>query len=72
VVIDEIGPLELRGNGWTASVDLLMEHPEITHIWVVRKNLVKDVIKKWQILDVHVFDIAADEVADVARQILNS
>ena len=72
VVIDEIGPLELKGQGWAASVDLLKGHPEITHIWVVRKNLVKDVIKKWQILDVHVFDIAVDDVADVARRIVNS
>jgi hypothetical protein len=39
---------------------------------VVRKNLVNEVIKKWQLFDVNIFDIAADKVEDVARKIVNS
>jgi nucleoside-triphosphatase THEP1 len=71
VVIDEIGPLEMKNEGWAPSIDLLMHHPEITHIWVVRKNLVNEVIKKWQIFDVNVFNIAEDDVSDVARKLVN-
>jgi nucleoside-triphosphatase THEP1 len=66
VVIDEI-----KNEGWAPSIDLLMHHPEITHIWVVRKKLVNEVIKKWQIFDMNVFDIAEDDVSDVARKLLN-
>lgn len=70
VVIDEIGPLELKGKGWASSIDILMGIPEITHIWVVRKKLVNEVIKKWQILDVNVFDIAVEKEDDVARKLV--
>jgi nucleoside-triphosphatase THEP1 len=71
VVIDEIGPLEMKNEGWEPSIDFLMHHPEITHIWVVRKNLVNEVIKKWQIFDVNIFDIVEDDVSDVARKLVN-
>jgi nucleoside-triphosphatase THEP1 len=72
VVIDEIGPLEMKNEGWAPSIDVLMAFPEITHIWVVRKNLVNEVIKKWQLFDVNIFDIAADKVEDVFSKIGNS
>jgi len=67
VVIDEIGPLELKDHGWATSIDLLMGHPEIAHIWVVRKSLVNEVIKKWQIFDVQIFDISFDADRCCAR-----
>jgi len=57
VVIDEIGPLEIKGLGWAASIDKLMDHAEFQNIWVVRKSLVEEVIKKWKLHDVNVFDI---------------
>lgn len=57
VVIDELGPLELKGKGWAPAIDVLMQHPEITQMWVVRKGIVDDVRKKWELLDVSIFDI---------------
>jgi len=56
--IDEIGPLEIKGKGWASSIDLIMNEPGIPQIWIIRKGLVDEVIRKWSILDVQVFDIS--------------
>lgn len=66
IFIDEIGPLEMKGRGWTPSIDLLMESSDTTMIWIVRKSLVEAVIQKWKLHNVAVFDIRDNS----AKQIL--
>ena len=43
VVVDEFGPLELRGKGWRRSVDQLISDFRGTLLLVVRKELTSDV-----------------------------
>ncbi len=57
VFIDEMGPLELKGDGWAAAIDKLMQHPRFTLVMVVRRSMVEQVISKWQVINVKVFDI---------------
>jgi len=57
VVIDEIGPLEMKGMGWAASIEGLLKYPDFTQIWVVRRTLVESVIQKWGLTHVQVIDI---------------
>lgn len=72
VVIDEIGPLEIKGLGWTESIEKLLEDPTKLHVWVVRKSLVNQVIKKWNLLDVEVIDITHSNPMKVAGNIINT
>lgn len=66
-IIDEIGPLEMNNTGWAKPVETLCAESSIPHIWVVRKKLVERVIKKWNVGDVYVFDIAEDTSEDMAE-----
>jgi len=49
VVIDEIGPLELRGKGFFPAISYLMSHQPPSLIMVVRDTIVSDVIARFKI-----------------------
>jgi nucleoside-triphosphatase THEP1 len=70
IFIDEIGPLEMKDKGWTPSINRLMTNPDYTLIWIVRENLVSEVIKKWKLIDVNVFDINEQSAEEVASFLL--
>jgi nucleoside-triphosphatase THEP1 len=46
VTVDEIGLLELRGAGWSEAVDRLVETFARPMLWVIRTDLVHDVIRR--------------------------
>ncbi len=59
VVVDEIGPYELAGKGWSQSIDSLAQQKDIKQVWIVRKSIIEQVCMRWQIqepLIVHVDD----------------
>ncbi|MCK9268935.1 MAG: nucleoside-triphosphatase [Bacteroidales bacterium] len=68
VFIDEVGPLELKGDGWAAAIDKLMHHPRFTLVMVVRRSMTEQVINRWQLINVKIFDIALPGQADEARR----
>lgn len=49
VVIDEVGPMELAGRGWSELLNLLAESHEIIQLWVVRESLATEVSSRWRI-----------------------
>ena len=57
VVIDEIGPFELKGRGWTESIEKLLEHDDYKMIWVVREKLVYDILRRFGITKGIIVDI---------------
>ena len=69
IVIDEIGPLELKGQGWSNSIEELTGKYTIPQLWVVRKKLVEKISSRWNIGDAFVFDIADSKVMDVEKKI---
>lgn len=69
IVIDEIGPLELKGQGWSNSIEELTGKYSIPQLWIVRKTLVEKVSRRWNIGDAYVFDITDSTVADVEKRI---
>ncbi len=71
VVIDEIGPFELKGQGWSDAIRELMQSSEALLIWVVRKSLVEEVISRWELTRPAIFDIGKSEPEDVAKNILH-
>jgi len=72
VFIDEIGNFELKGFGWTDSLQKLLETNEKHLLLVVRKSLMDEVLKKWNITPAEVFCINQETKTDfVANKILN-
>lgn len=49
VVVDEAGPLELRGQGWSSRITELLQAPLPVIIIAVRNSLVDSVISKFEI-----------------------
>ncbi|MBE0637736.1 MAG: DUF2478 domain-containing protein [Bacteroidales bacterium] len=65
VVIDEVGPFELKGKGWSSSIEKLMQSGgHFKMIWVVRKPVIEKVLKKFRVKDFNLIDISTVSVAD--------
>jgi nucleoside-triphosphatase THEP1 len=71
LVIDEIGRMELRNQGWGASIERLTRYSRPLHLWIVRHELVKVVSGKWNVGTVFIVDIQKNSVSDTARYIRN-
>jgi nucleoside-triphosphatase THEP1 len=65
IVVDEIGPLELRNQGWSDAVENICRNTLIPQIWIVRINLVHQVIKKWNVGNIYICKISEDSIVDV-------
>ncbi len=72
VVIDEIGPLEVKNQGWAGAIEQLISSESVPQLWVVRQALVQKIIRKWNVGDVVVFDLSKDPAELVANTILAS
>lgn len=65
VVIDEVGPLELRGEGFADLLDrLAMTHPGVEQVMLVRTGLVEAVVERFGQNAEVVFDPAFDPQGD--------
>lgn len=47
LIVDEVGPLELRGDGWAPLLDRLHTEGAVVMVWVVRPELVQEVRKRY-------------------------
>ncbi len=69
IVIDEIGPLELGGDGWAPAIEQLVSHSSQPMIWVVREHLVEKIARKWTVGEIYHFKLhespRAEEVEEV-------
>ncbi|MCF6366248.1 MAG: hypothetical protein L3J35_08605, partial [Bacteroidales bacterium] len=69
ILIDEIGPFELKGKGWSESIEQLCENDSYTMIWVVRENLVYDILRRFGITDALIIDINQDNYSEIISKI---
>jgi nucleoside-triphosphatase THEP1 len=69
IVIDEIGPLELTGNGWSIAIENLTRSIATPHLWVVRKSIVKKIARKWNISNAYIFDITESSIIEVENKL---
>lgn len=58
IIIDEIGPMEMSGDGWADSIENICNNSEIPMIWTVRKSLAGKAARKWNVGDVYIVDIS--------------
>ena len=49
VVIDEVGPMELEGDGWSNTLDILAQNSSVTQLWIVRQQILNEVSERWKI-----------------------
>ncbi len=67
LVIDEIGPLEINDQGWAPAIEAVIKSQPIPQLWIVRKRLLKPILRKWNVGDVYVFDVAKETAEEVAE-----
>ncbi len=73
VVIDEIGPFELKGKGWAKAIESILRRlPELTMIWVVRENLLNEVTDHFKIKPLKIYHVEEVCAENVASYILKS
>jgi len=49
IIVDEVGPLELSGQGWAHFLGPLLRLKKPKNLWVVRTGLVDQVCRAWSI-----------------------
>ena len=69
LVIDEVGYLELKGNGWFEAIEKAMKQPGLNMIWVVRKRILEEVLKQWPYFNFYIMDINQEEPSDLIKEI---
>jgi len=70
VVIDEIGRLELQGEGWSESFQRLIKTSENHILITVRDNLTEAVINKYSIKKPIIYRVAETDYLNAAKAIL--
>jgi nucleoside-triphosphatase THEP1 len=69
IVIDEIGPLELKDRGWSIAMDNITNNSYLPQLWVVRRSLVQAISRRWNIGNAWVFDIAEGSIPEVEEKL---
>ncbi len=72
IVIDEAGPLELRGEGWAGRISELIDQNEWQIILVVRKSLIDQVASKFGIKDVMIIEAGDRDESKIMIEILKA
>jgi len=57
ILVDEVGRLEMKGEGWARFLDPLLLLEPAVHIWVVRESLVADVCRRWNLKSVKIIHV---------------
>ena len=65
IVIDEVGPLELKGKGWSNAIENLTRSVAIPQLWVVRKSLAGKITRNWNIGNAYIFNITESGIQEV-------
>lgn len=76
LVVDEVGPWELTGNGWAPELSKLLMNDRLIMIWVVRKRILQQAIEKWNLTGGVVLEAgtegagyAADQIGELRKRI---
>jgi nucleoside-triphosphatase THEP1 len=72
IVIDEAGPLEMRGEGWAGRLSELLKLNKWKIILVVRKSLVDEVIRKFGIKDPAIYRVGQGNHSKLLNEIIKT
>lgn len=68
IVIDEVGHLELNGQGWIYAIENIIRSNTAPQLWIVGKRLVRKITMRWNIGNAYIFDIT-DSIHEVESKL---
>jgi nucleoside-triphosphatase THEP1 len=73
VIVDEVGPLELTGGGWSKQLDRLAGRPGCT-LLAVRRDLAAEVARRWNVPAWGIYKLAkgSDTVIDAVIKLVET
>ena len=69
VVIDEVGPWELKNQGWAKSINKIVKHIEKPMIWVVRESIVDKVVENWSLDNPEIIEVSNNNIEIISSKI---
>ena len=69
IVIDEVGHLELNGQGWSNAIENIIRSNTVPQLWIVRKSLVQKSTRRWNISNAYIFDITESSIQEVENKL---
>lgn len=69
VAVDEVGPFELEGKGWSKSLEIHLQERNLPMIWVARKSMITKLINKWDLVDYQIFPFNKTDVLFLTNSI---
>lgn len=69
IVVDEVGPWELRDQGWAGPLYSLTLETMVPMIWVVRSDIVDQVREHWALQDPRIADWSALTPGNLLKQV---
>jgi nucleoside-triphosphatase len=71
IILDEVGPLEFKGEGWGPSLDHLLSSFHGSLLLVVRPNLVRRAIERWSVSPLRIWNVRDVDKDSLTRELLN-
>jgi len=68
IFLDEVGPLEMKGEGWLPGITAMLYNLNIPMVWVVRRSLLAEVAQRWH-LDPFILDVKNTSPAELMELI---
>ncbi|MBN4063976.1 ATP-binding cassette domain-containing protein [bacterium AH-315-I07] len=72
IIVDEVGPLELRNAGYAPHLAPLLSLQKPLHIWAVRPDIVEHVCAKWMLVDPVIVPVTAADACSRIQRFLDS
>lgn len=72
IVVDEIGPFELKGKGWAEPVNQILSKTSIVKLLVIRKALLEEIVKNFRIKKYTIFEVGKESSAFASKEILKA
>jgi nucleoside-triphosphatase THEP1 len=69
LIVDEVGKLELRGDGWSGALQKILENSDVPLLITVREGSEQEVIEKWHITDYEILPVSESDPVRLAKRI---
>jgi len=72
MIVDEIGPWELSGQGWAEPVARLILNSDVPMIWAVRDKLVEKAIEQWALTRPEVIRVDQTPLEEALKRVMET
>ncbi len=71
MIVDEVGSLELKGQGWAHAIAALLKESSVPQVWAVRSRLVDAVQAAWNFRAAGILEAGKDTPRDLVQKLKN-